>query len=118
MLKDDGRIGHSELQIGDSKFMMADEFPEMGAMGPQAGQHQPVGIHLYVKNVDAVVKAAVAAGAKVTRAIQNMFYGDRSGGLQDPFGHSWYVATHVENVTPAQIKKRLAEMAARGEKPC
>lgn len=110
MDKEGGKVGHAEMQIGDSKFMLADEHPELNAIGPQACHRSPVGMHLYMKDVDAVIKRAVAAGAKVTRPVADQFYGDRSGGLEDPFGHSWYVATHIEDVTAAQIKKRLAEM--------
>lgn len=110
MDKEGGKVGHAEMQIGDSKFMLADECSEMKAHAPITGQRPPVGIHLYIKNVDAIVERAVAAGAVVTRPVADQFYGDRSCGLEDPFGHSWYVATHIENVTPAKIKKRLAEM--------
>lgn len=118
MPKEDGKVGHAELQIGDSKFMLADEYPEMGAKSPKAYGGSAQSIYLYMKDVDAVVKKAVDAGAKLLRPVQTQFYGDRSGGIMDPFGHVWYIATHVEDVTPSQIKKRLAEMAARGEKPC
>lgn len=110
MTKEEGKVGHSELQIGDSKFMLADECPKMNAIAPQAGQRTPVGIHLYMKDADAVIERAVALGATVTRPVANQFYGDRSGGIADPFGHHWYIATHVEDLTAAQIKKRLAEM--------
>jgi len=110
MDKEGGKVGHAEMQIGDSKFMLADEHPELGAIAPQSSHRSPVGMHLYIKDVDAVVARAVAAGAKVTRPTADQFYGDRSCGLEDPFGHCWYVSTHIEDVTPAQIKKRLAEM--------
>jgi PhnB protein len=105
-----GKIGHAELKIGDSKIMLADGCPEMKAHSPEHFGGSPVTIHLYVKDVDAVVKSAVAAGAKLVRPLENMFYGDRSAGLQDPYGHQWYVATHIEDVTPAQMKKRAAEL--------
>lgn len=108
--KADERIKHAELQIGDAKIMLADECHELNAVGPQTCHRSPVGIHLYIKDVDAVIERAVAAGAKVTRPIENMFYGDRAGGVEDPFGHFWHVATHIEDVTPAQMKKRLAAM--------
>ncbi len=110
-----GKVGHAELQIGDSKFMLGDECPKMNAFAPQANQRPPIGIHLYMKEVDAVIERAVAAGAKVTRPVANQFYGDRSGGIEDPFGHHWYVATHVEDVTPGQMKKRMAEMGSHKE---
>ncbi len=104
------KIGHAELKIGDTMIMLADECPEKGAVAPRG----PVGvsIHLYVKDVDAVFKKAVSAGATVTREIENMFYGDRSAGIQDPFGHTWFIATHVEDVTPAKIRKRAQALFA------
>ncbi len=105
-----GKIGHAELKIGDSRIMLADPCPEMGAHGPKAVGGSPVGIHLYIKDVDSVVKRAIAKGAKLTRAVENMFYGDRSGGIEDPYGHQWYISTHIEDVTLAQVKKRAAEL--------
>ncbi len=105
-----GKIGHAELKIGDSKFMLADMCPEMGARSPKEIGGSPVGIYLYIKDVDAVVERAVAAGAKVERATVDTFYGDRCGCLEDPYGHKWYVATHIEDVSPAQIRKRSAEL--------
>lgn len=110
MDKNSGKVSHAELQIGDTKIMLADEYPEMGARAPESYGGSPISIHLYVKDVDSVVKKAVAAGAKLLRPVQDMFYGDRSGGIEDPFGHVWYVATHVEDVTPKEIKKRMAAM--------
>lgn len=110
MPKEDGKIGHAELIIGDAKIMLADESPESHVMSPQPGQTSPVGIHVYLKDVDAVVERALAEGATLTRPVEDMYYGDRSGALEDPFGHSWYVATHIEDVTPAKMKKRMAEM--------
>lgn len=118
MEKEVGKIGHAELTIGDSKIMLADEHLELNARGPQTVGGTPVSLYLYMKNVDAIFKQALEAGATEIRPVADQFYGDRSGGLQDPFGHIWYIATHVEDVTPAQIKKRLAEMAAQGQKPC
>lgn len=110
MTKEEGKVGHAELQIGDSKFMMGDECPQMNTFAPQANQRPPVGIHVYMKDVDAVIERAVDLGAKITRPTADQFYGDRSGGIEDPFGHHWYIATHIEDVTPAQMKKRLANM--------
>jgi PhnB protein len=110
MERHDGKIGHAELKIGDSKIMLGDECAEMGALSPAHFEGTGLSIHLYVKNVDAVIERAVAAGAQLTRPVANMFYGDRSGGLKDPFGHHWYVATHIEDLKPAQIKKRAAEL--------
>ena len=104
----DGKIGHAEIKIGDSHVMLADENPEMGARSPQAFGGSPVRLMLYVEDVDATVGRAVDAGAKLTRPIADQFYGDRTGGVTDPFGHAWYVATHVEDVPPEELKKRAA----------
>jgi PhnB protein len=103
-----GKVGHAEIQLGDSRIMLADEFPEMGAVSPQSLGGTPVGICLYVPNVDALFQQAVAAGGKVERALQNQFYGDRSGTIIDPFGHKWTIATHIEDLTPEQINERMA----------
>jgi PhnB protein len=108
MVQADGRIGHAEIKIGDSPIMLADEFPEMGARGPQSLGGSPVSILLHVEDVDALFSQAVAAGAKVLRPVQDQFYGDRSGGVTDPFGHLWYIATHKEDVSPEELKKRAA----------
>ncbi|MGB9430368.1 MAG: VOC family protein [Gammaproteobacteria bacterium] len=105
----DGRIGHAEIQIGSSRIMLADENPEMRARAPQPGTPPPVGIMLYVKDVDAVFSRAIAAGAKVERPVANQFYGDRTGGFIDPFGHRWYVGTHIEDVSPREMLKRMQE---------
>ncbi|OGT34020.1 MAG: glyoxalase [Gammaproteobacteria bacterium RIFCSPHIGHO2_02_FULL_39_13] len=118
MGKEDGKIGHAELQIGDTKIMLADEHPEMNARAPQTYGGSPVSIHLYINNVDAVVQRAITEGATLIRPVEDMFYGDRSGGVQDPFGHIWYVSTHVEDVTPAEIRKRLANQCSREEHAC
>jgi PhnB protein len=109
-MEHDGKLGHAELTIGDSKIMLSDGCPEMKTPSPKELGGSPVSIHLYVKDVDAMVKRAVAAGAKLIRPVENQFYGDRSGFVEDPFGHQWYVATHVEELTMAQIKKRAAEL--------
>jgi PhnB protein len=102
-----GCIGHAEIRIGDSNIMLADEFPQMGALSPQTIGGTPVGICLYVENADKVFNQAVAAGGKVERPLQDQFYGDRSGTLVDPFGHKWTVATHKEDLTPEEIAKRM-----------
>lgn len=107
-----GKIMHAEIRIGDSMVMLADEHPEMDARSPEAFGGSPVKIHLYVEDVDAVFNQAVAAGATVERPLSNQFYGDRTGGVKDPFGYSWYIATHKEDVTPEEMKKRMAAMAA------
>jgi PhnB protein len=108
----DGRVGHAELKIGAALFMLADEFPEMGFRSPQALGGSPVTIHIYVEDVDATATRAVAAGAKLLRPVQDQFYGDRSGQFEDPFGHTWSIATHVEDVSPEDMKKRAAALAA------
>jgi PhnB protein len=107
----DGRIGHAEIKIGDSPIMLADEHPEMDALGPKTIGGTPVGIMIYVANSDAMFKDAVAAGAKVLKPLQDQFYGDRSGTIEDPFGHKWTIATHVEDVSPEEIQRRVAAMA-------
>ncbi|HZP31829.1 MAG TPA: VOC family protein [Candidatus Acidoferrales bacterium] len=104
----DGRIGHAELQMGDSRIMLADEFPEIGARSPMSLGGTPVSILLYVEDVDAITTRAVAAGAKMLRPIKDQFYGDRTGTLSDPFGHQWTIATHKEDVSPDEMKKRAA----------
>ncbi|MGZ9122968.1 MAG: VOC family protein [Candidatus Binatia bacterium] len=107
-----GTIGHVEIQIGDSRIMLADEYPDMNFRGPHSFGGTPVHIHLYVQDVDRVVKRAVAAGAKVLRPVTDQFYGDRSDSLEDPFGHVWHVATHKEDVPIRELKMRAAAMAA------
>jgi len=105
----DGKsVWHAELRIGDSTVMLADEYPEIGARTPQTIGGTPVSLVLYVEDVDATVARAVAAGAKLTRPVADQFYGDRTGGLTDPFGHVWYVATHVEDVSPEEMERRRA----------
>jgi PhnB protein len=102
-----GKVGHAEISIGDSRIMLADEYPEMGFRSPQSLGGSPVGIHLYVEDVDALAGQAVAAGATVLRAVQDQFYGDRSGTLVDPFGHVWTIATHKKDVSPEEIEKHF-----------
>ena len=109
-----GKVGHAELTIGDSMFMLADEHPEMDHRGPHAFKGAAVSLMVYVPDVDATVKTALAAGAKTVRPVENQFYGDRMGTIEDPFGHRWYVATHVEDVPPEEMAKRAA--AAMGKK--
>ena len=105
----DGRIGHAELQIGDSVIMLADEYPEMDVRGPKSVGGTPVTLSVYVEDVDAVFDRAVSEGAKPLRPVENQFYGDRTGYFEDPFGHRWSVATHVEDVSPEELEKRAAE---------
>jgi PhnB protein len=101
-----GRIGHAEIKIGDSVIMLADEHPTMGYRGPRSLGGSSVSILLYVEGVDGVFERAVKAGAKAQRPVANQFYGDRSGTLEDPFGHVWTIATHVEDVPPDEMKRR------------
>ena len=105
-----GKVGHAELRIGDSKIMLADEFPEINARGPRHYNGSPVTIMLYVPDVDATVAKAVEQGGKVMREVKDQFYGDRSGTIEDPEGHIWHIATHVEYVTPEEIKRRMEAM--------
>jgi len=104
----DGKVGHAELKIGDSRIMLADENPSMGAGYTSATSigASPVSLYLYIPDVDRVVERAVAAGAKLLKPVQDQFYGDRSGFIQDPFGHLWGVATHVEDVAPQELEER------------
>ena len=103
-----GKVGHAELTLGDAMIMLADEHPEMGHRGPHAYTGSAISLMVYVPDVDATVKTAVASGAKVVRPVENQFYGDRLGTIEDPFGHQWHVATHVEDVPPDQLAKRAA----------
>jgi PhnB protein len=113
-MEHDGKIGHAEMKIGDSPFMLADEFPEMGFVSPKTLGGSPMGIMIYVDDVDAVYKQAIDAGGVEKKPVQDQFYGDRSGTLTDPFGHVWTVATHKEDVAPEEIDKRMAAMKASG----
>lgn len=105
------RIGHAEIKIGNSHVMLADEFPDMGMQGPGALGGTPVGLLIYVDNVDEAFEQAVHAGAEVERPLQNQFYGDRSGTLIDPFGHRWTIATHIEDVPSDEIQRRMQALA-------
>ncbi|MCK6447450.1 MAG: VOC family protein [Planctomycetes bacterium] len=107
-----GKLGHAEIQLGDSRIMLADEYPPLGARGPKSIGGSPITLTLYVEDCDAVFERAIQAGAKVIRPLADQFYGDRIGGLEDPFGHHWYVATHQEDLTPEEITRRAA--AAHG----
>ncbi|HET8563976.1 MAG TPA: VOC family protein [Candidatus Binatia bacterium] len=108
MPQPDGKIGHAEVRIGDAPIMLADEFPEMNFRSPQSIGGTPVNIVVYVQDVDALVKQAEAAGAKVLKPPADQFYGDRMAWLEDPFGHSWSFATHIEDVSPEEMQKRAA----------
>ena len=108
-----GKIGHAEVKIAGAMIMLADEYPEMGLRSPQSLGGSPVGIHIYVDDVDAFVRRAVDAGAKLLRPVTDQFYGDRSGTLEDPFGHRWFIATHKEDVSPAELEKRYRALSAK-----
>jgi PhnB protein len=110
----DGKIGHAELEIGDAVVMLADEYPDMRAVGPKTVGGTPVTIFVYVEDVDKTFKTAVEAGAKELQAVEDKFYGDRSGMFEDPFGHQWSIGTHVEDVPPEEMAKRAAAMAEGG----
>ncbi len=108
-----GRVGHAEIAIGDGAIMLADEHPEMGILSPKSlgGARPPISVHLYLEDVDAVHKRAVAAGAISQREPQDQFYGDRSAQIADPFGHVWFLATHKEDVSSEEMAKRFEQMA-------
>jgi PhnB protein len=109
----EGKVMHAEIQIGDSRIMVADEMPNMPDMGfrsPNSLGGTGVGILLYVPDVDALAKQATAAGAKVLRPVQDQFYGDRAGTFADPFGHMWTLSTHIEDVPPDELRKRAEAM--------
>lgn len=101
------KVGHAEIQIGDSRVMIADEFPDIGFLGPGSFGGSPVYLHLYVQDVDSRFEQAIAAGAKVRKPLKDQFYGDRSGCLEDPFGHFWFVSSHIEDVSPGEIHRRM-----------
>jgi PhnB protein len=113
MAQPDGKIGHAEIKIGDSPIMLADEFPEMNYVGPQSLGGTAVSILLYVDDVDTMFPQAINAGGTEQKALQDQFYGDRSGTLKDPFGHVWTIATHTEDLSAEEIGKRAAA-AGRG----
>jgi len=109
-----GKLLHASIRIGDSTIMLSDEFPAMGGLGPKSLKGSPVTIHLCVEDADALAARAVAAGAKVTMPVADMFWGDRYGQLEDPFGHRWSVGTHVRDVTPEEVQKAVRSMGGPG----
>lgn len=109
-MEHEGKIGHAEIKIGDSPIMLSDEHPQIGYKGPKSMGGTPVSLMIYVDDVDTIYKRAIESGGVEVKALQDQFYGDRSGTLTDPFGHVWTVATHKEDVTPEEIEKRLAAM--------
>ncbi|MGA3001445.1 MAG: VOC family protein [Acetobacteraceae bacterium] len=108
-----GKLLHGSIRIGDSTVMLSDEFPEMGGLGPKSLKGSPVTIHLYVEDVDAFAARAIAAGAKVTMPVADMFWGDRYGQFEDPFGHRWSIATHVRDVQPEDMQKAMSAMGGQ-----
>jgi PhnB protein len=109
-----GKVMHAELEIGDSVVMLADEFPDMNVRGPKSFGGSAVSLYIYMEDVDAVVARAVKAGATLSKPVADQFYGDRTGQVEDPFGHRWGVATHVEDVSPEEIGRRVAAMKPAG----
>ena len=107
----DGKLMHAMIRIGDSAVMLVDEMPQWGAFGPKSLKGSPVTIHLYVEDVDAVVKRAVSLGAKVTMPVDDMFWGDRYGKLEDPFGHHWSIGTHQRDVTAEEMQQAMRDMS-------
>ena len=114
--KPDGKLAHAEISIGRSIVMLSDEAPDWKAFSPQTVGDTSVSIMLYVNDVDAVFKRAIAAGATSVMEVADQFYGDRSGGLKDPFGHKWHIATHIEDVAPDEIQRRAAKMFEQQQK--
>jgi PhnB protein len=106
----DGKIGHAELQIGNSRVMLADEAPAEGARSPRFLGGSPIGLYVYVEDVDAAAERFVAAGGKVARPLEDMFYGDRSGQFDDPEGYRWTLSQHIEDVTPEEMQRRMAKL--------
>jgi PhnB protein len=113
MPQPDGRIGHAEIKIGDVMVMLSDEFPERKIVGPATLGNTTVGLLLYVEDADATFQKAVGLGAKVETPMADQFYGDRNGTVRDPFGHKWTIATHREDVTPEEMKRRMTAMAEK-----
>jgi PhnB protein len=109
MAESDGRLGHAELQIGTAVIMLADEFPDLGHLAPKTVGGTPVTMSLYVEDVDAVIAKATDAGATTLIPVENQFYGDRTGKIEDPFGHRWSIATHIEDVSPTEMAERAAK---------
>ncbi|MBS1955031.1 MAG: VOC family protein [Cyanobacteria bacterium SZAS-4] len=113
---DNDKIHHAEIKIGNSPIMLADEFPEMKALSPLTLGGSPITIMLYVEDVDSLFKSAVDAGATVDKPLENQFYGDRTGGVTDPFGHKWYLATHIEDVSHEELEKRASAATKKNMK--
>lgn len=108
------KIGHADILIGDTHIMLADEFPDMDKLGPKARGGATSSLMIYVENADAAFDQAVAAGATAIRPVEDQFYGDRSGWVKDPFGHEWTLSTHIKDVSPEEMNRRMTEMMAEG----
>lgn len=108
------KIGHADILIGDTHIMLSDEFPDMDKLGPKARGGATSSLMIYVEDVDAAFDKAIAAGGTAVRPVEDQFYGDRSGWVKDPFGHEWTLSTHIEDVSPEEINRRMAEMMAEG----
>ncbi|MBX3491287.1 VOC family protein [Parvibaculum sp.] len=105
-----GKVGHAELTIGEGSMMLCDEFPEYGALSPETIGGSPVVLHIYVKDADATVAKAEAAGATILKPVEDQFYGDRGGKLKDPFGHIWWVSTRIEDISHDEMRRRAKEL--------
>lgn len=112
LLSPEGNVMHASIRIGDSVIMLNDEMPQWGSFGPKSLKGSPVTIHLYVEDADAVFAQAVKAGATATMPLEDMFWGDRYGKVEDPFGHQWSIGTHVRDVSPEEMQKAMEQMSA------
>jgi PhnB protein len=112
----DGKVMHAEVKIGDSVIMLSDEFPEFGSLSPQSIGGSPMGLHIYIENVDAAFDRAVKAGAQVEMPVADQFWGDRYGKLKDPFGHKWSIATHVKDMSADEMKRSMDDAMSKMQK--
>ena len=112
----DGKVMHAELKIGDSVIMLSDEYPEFGSLSPQSVGGSPMGLHIYIENVDAAFDRAVKAGAQVEMPVMDQFWGDRYGKLKDPFGHKWSIATHVKDMSADEMKRSMDDAMSKMQK--
>ena len=112
----DGKVMHAEVKIGDSVIMLSDEYPEFGSLSPQSVGGSPMGLHIYIENVDAAFDRAVKAGAQVEMPVMDQFWGDRYGKLKDPFGHKWSIATHVKDVSADEMKRSMDDAMSKMQK--
>jgi uncharacterized glyoxalase superfamily protein PhnB len=112
----DGKVMHAEVKIGDSVIMLSDEYPEFGSLSPQSVGGSPMGLHIYIENVDAAFDRAVKAGAQVEMPVMDQFWGDRYGKLKDPFGHKWSIATHVKDMSADEMKRSMDDAMSKMQK--